>query len=685
MQVYEGGLLPTIFKGQPLHCDAGPNVVRGYITQPDGTGYKAEIENIMVGTRDKWFRPSDVCVAPDGSLIVADWYDPGVGGHGMGDTGRGRLFRVTTKSAEKYAVAKLDISSVDGSITALKSPNEATRYLAWMALKQMGAKAEPALKALFDDKQADPQHRARALWLLGAVSGDAVIAQLSEAMADDDARLNATGVRLARQLHGNEALTFLSKVAKPYRGRPVINREQAIALRFANNPEADRHWASIAVHSPATDPLLIEALGVGAELQWDTRLEAIKKNEDDTDSTATLKALINRSRGSQSPAAIARTVLSQAPGSGSQLRLLRALQLQPKSNDAAVAKAAMEIFLKADTDTALAATALLDRNAINASPEAKARLDSLLKPVIGTPAFIEMVQRLSLTGFEKDLLDYILAHPTDEAATTAGRLIAANRDGTAALLAKATAKDGVALASVLGRVGDRASVAVLNTGFWGIKEHSVKVAVIEALALNAEGGRVILKWQNEGKLANELKAGAALALSRSTDAGLRSQAAQNLPVPAALGAEKFPALPELLKLSGDASKGPAHFLAAGCIACHRVKGQFIDFGPDLSLIGSKLSKDGLFTAILYPSAAIEHSFNGVTISTQAGAQVTGYIISDTADELTLRIAGGAQQNIKKADITKREEMKLSLMPPGLAAGIGPQGLADLVAYLQALK
>jgi hypothetical protein len=30
-------------------------------------------------------------------------------------------------------------------------------------------------------------------------------------------------------------------------------------------------------------------------------------------------------------------------------------------------------------------------------------------------------------------------------------------------------------------------------------------------------------------------------------------------------------------------------------------------------------------------------------------------------------------------------MKESLMPPGLAAAIGPQGLADLVAYLQTLK
>ena len=84
--VYEGTLLPERFRGSLIHCDAGPNVVRAYHVQPAGAGYEATSETVVDGSADRWFRPSDVCVAPDGSLIVADWYDPGVGGHGMGDT-----------------------------------------------------------------------------------------------------------------------------------------------------------------------------------------------------------------------------------------------------------------------------------------------------------------------------------------------------------------------------------------------------------------------------------------------------------------------------------------------------------------------------------------------------------------------------------------------------------------------
>jgi putative heme-binding domain-containing protein len=152
-----------------------------------------------------------------------------------------------------------------------------------------------------------------------------------------------------------------------------------------------------------------------------------------------------------------------------------------------------------------------------------------------------------------------------------------------------------------------------------------------------------------------------------------------------MGAEKFPPLADLMKLKGDANKGQGMFMQAGCVACHQVKGQFINFGPDLSQIGNKLSQDGLFTAVLYPSAAVEHSFGGLSVITKEGQTAMGYVISETADEVTLRINGGASMPIKKFSIVKKEELKDSLMPPGLASAIGPQGLADLVAYLQTLK
>src|SRR5690606_8708982 len=99
----------------------------------DGAGYSAESVDILHGARDNWFRPADVCVAPDGSLFVTDWYDPGVGGHNMQDLERGRLFRIARPGAG-YKVPKFDFESIERCIAALANPNYAVRYLAWTAL-----------------------------------------------------------------------------------------------------------------------------------------------------------------------------------------------------------------------------------------------------------------------------------------------------------------------------------------------------------------------------------------------------------------------------------------------------------------------------------------------------------------------------------------------------------------------
>jgi putative membrane-bound dehydrogenase-like protein len=741
MQVYEGDLLPSIFHGQPLHCDAGPNVVRGYITQPDGAGYKAEIVNILEGTKNRWFRPSDVAVAPDGSLIVADWYDPGVGGHGMGDVTRGRLFRVTTKAAARYKERyhpakefKHPEANLLLTIDQLCSPNEAERYMGWIKLKQLGDEALPRLKELFENKKKLPQHRARALWLLASLSADesaggpahsktlprssegpegakrpgvlqpsgAFERLLTSALTDNDPNVCITALRAARQLwqqkHPEKLREVIAKVVNDK--SPAVRREAAIALRFDGSDEASELWVKCLDIESEPSRWELEALAIGAGAFWDQRGE---QTMDWNPSYSLNKALelALRSRTPHIPDIIAMFLTLEhetddvvPPGTKegtiawakkNNLKLLRALQLLSYHHREEVSAAALTIFLKADAETALAATALLDRNAITSNPEAKARLDALLKPVIGKPEFIDLVQRLNLTGFEQELVDYITAHPDAGESINAARILAANVGKTVAFLTKADAASAKKLVAALGKVSDRPSVAVLNQAFWPEKRDDVRRSIVEALALSSEGGRVILKWQSEKKLPDTVKTTAALALSRSTDAGLRQQAATELPLPAALGAEKFPPLADLMKLKGDATKGQAMFMQAGCVACHQVKGQFINFGPDLTQIGNKLSQDGLFTAILYPSAAVEHSFGGLGITTKEGQTAMGYIISETAEELTLRINGGASMAVKKVNLIKKDDLKDSLMPPGLAAAIGPQGLADLVAWLMTLK
>ena len=74
--VYEGTLLPEVFRNQVIHCDAGPSIVRAYVTKKDGAGYKAEIVNILDGSRATTgsgramcaSRPTARCSSPIGTI-----------------------------------------------------------------------------------------------------------------------------------------------------------------------------------------------------------------------------------------------------------------------------------------------------------------------------------------------------------------------------------------------------------------------------------------------------------------------------------------------------------------------------------------------------------------------------------------------------------------------------------------
>ena len=185
------------------------------MTKADGAGYTATTANILDGERNKWFRPSDVCVAPDGSLFVADWYDPGVGGHRMEDIRRGRIFRVTPrgKIEKHYKAPAVDVTTPAGAVAALKSPNMATRYLAWTALHRLGEKAESALN---DMRNSDnPVFQARAMWALGklGLSKKKTAAVVRNALQEKNPDLRVAGLRLARQLTPQLYLAHLQDAA----------------------------------------------------------------------------------------------------------------------------------------------------------------------------------------------------------------------------------------------------------------------------------------------------------------------------------------------------------------------------------------------------------------------------------------------------------------------------------------
>jgi len=315
--VYEGRLLPKAFHDQVLHCDAGPNVCRAYPVTKDGAGYKAEILNLLHGARDRWYRPSDVCVAPDGSVMVADWYDPGVGGHRMGDIKKGRIFRLAPPKTP-YKVAKLDLSTPEGAIKALLNPNGATRYMGWTALNKMQGKAEAALQKVWKSAE-NPRHRARALHLLARIKGKTA-QYVAEALKDKDSDVRITGLRIARQEKLDVLPLVKSLVKDP---SPQVRRECAIALRHNESSDAATLWAELAAQHDGKDRWYLEALGLGADKQSDKFFAAWLAKVGDKWNTPGGRDIVWRTRSKQAPAYLVKILKDKATTAAQKPRYMR--------------------------------------------------------------------------------------------------------------------------------------------------------------------------------------------------------------------------------------------------------------------------------------------------------------------------------------------------------------------------
>jgi hypothetical protein len=281
--------------------------VRSYTLQPSGAGYNATATNILT-TEDTWFRPSDVCVAPDGSIFVADWNDAGVGGHNMADQKldlmTGRVYRVAPKGSQTQA-PKLDLSSAGGCVAALQSPNQATRYLAWTRLHEMQGAAEKSLAKLW--KSRDSRMRARALQLLARISGQEQ-KYVSDAIKDSDADVRITGLRTARELK-LDLIPLVETLARD--DSPAVRRECALALRRNSSPQAPKLWAQLAARYDGKDRWYLEALGIGADGQWDSFFEAWLNTVGGQWNTPSNREIIWRSRSKKTPAILAKIISSK--------------------------------------------------------------------------------------------------------------------------------------------------------------------------------------------------------------------------------------------------------------------------------------------------------------------------------------------------------------------------------------
>lgn len=420
MTVYEGKLLPRKYWDQILVADAGIQALRGFTLKNEGAGYKADHELVINGQRDTWFRPSDVCVAPDGSLIMSDWYDPVIGHHRMKDREKGRLFRIAP-SGTPYKIPQYDYSDPKSMVEALQNPNLSVRYKAWNAIVKTGKPAEPFLEELYMNHLTDPKLKARALWVLNKIEGVSPRCFENSFRAINN-NLKITVLRVVRERNSDPIEHIKRLESDP---DPQVRRECLISLYRNHTYEAKDSWVRLAKRYDGMDRWYLEALGIGAHNQWEKLFPAWLENAGaDPNDTQAGRDIVWRARTNRAIPYLTAMATDQFEDVKVRQRYFRAFDLLP--DGFAKTRALIEIARQTagtDVETQKLALKHLPSDYVRKSFMGGEELQKVLDETYGTSDYIDLIELYVPTTENERLLKLAESKPLDPIGKDAGRLL----------------------------------------------------------------------------------------------------------------------------------------------------------------------------------------------------------------------------------------------------------------------
>ncbi|MDR3635276.1 MAG: GDSL-type esterase/lipase family protein [Isosphaeraceae bacterium] len=217
------------------------------IDDNDASFAGTELEPLLMSS-DPNFRPSDLEVAPDGSIYFLDWQNPIIGHmqHNLRDPSRdrthGRIYRITYEGRPLLKPARIAGEPIEKLLDLLKEPEYRTRSRAKIELggrdSQQVVAAVGKWVAALDKSDLDYEHHVlEALWVYqyhNVVNTDLLKRVLQS--PDFRARAAATRVLCYWRDRVPEALDLLKKLAAdPY---PRVRLEAVRAASFFKVPEA---------------------------------------------------------------------------------------------------------------------------------------------------------------------------------------------------------------------------------------------------------------------------------------------------------------------------------------------------------------------------------------------------------------------------------------------------------------
>lgn len=690
VHVFRGDGLPKEYIGRLFSCDPTGNLIHYDRLEPRGATFAARrvrdgVE--FLATPDNWFRPVFLADGPDGALYICDMYRKTIehpeylpdevrkrtdfeSGKEMGRiwriTGNDAFHRVPGLSAERQKKFRDAVERVLTSelIAALDESNGWHRDTAFRLLLERSDKAiAPLLRTSLRNSTIAAATIAK-LRLLEILGG------LNEAILADALRSSETSVRENAAPLAEPKLTASTNLL-------------ALVLKLADDPDPRvRFHCALALGSAGFPVESDQDLPSRPSVVADVLARIAARDSNDRWTRAAILSSAN-GHGVALLEALFRVPVENADGISVLLRELGGVLAAAGPPKLAFVDWPAQAAVGFDRKSAFLA-GYLDRMSQRGSGEALSPLERLdaLRSNAGTGEPLA------------HLLRQARAFAQDESRPSATRLRAI------ALLAHANKKDATdtllpllatprspqfeidVVRALVQPHNPEVTSDLLAPSRWRGYRPSLREAVLSALLARPMCWPSLLAALESGGLpSSALTSSQREQLKKAKDENVRQRATKLFSSIAAGDRQKaFEEAKACLTLKPVPANGREVFRRL-CANCHRFEQEGFAVGPDLFGIRNQ-PKETILLHIVIPDAEVAPNFTSYTCETKDGRAISGILINDSPNGITIRQALGQDTSIARTDIASLAASSLSLMPQEFEKNITQQEMADLLAFLR---
>lgn len=628
----------------------------------------------IIETTNNVFRPVEVRMGPDGSIYVADWYNPIIGHyqasyrHPDRDKQHGRVWRVTWKSGRKVEAVNLVKKSTENLLEHLDSKERWTWYQAKRLLIERDTKAVVSAVDAWLPKQSGNEYRRLQALSLYEAHETPRPELLKELLLSTDARIRAYATRTLSTWARDGRLPDALKLLEPQitDDDALVRLEAIVAASYIEDSRSaaiaarslDKEFNAYHLHA------LTKTLNVLNPL-WSAKLEFekdehlifalqngwVENNPEDLQNLSGAPVAYKPNAGGKVAAIMRDQVVKHANSGERQTTWLKALAAVASEDD-------LPFIFERGGKNASVLAALRTSKPQNAEvlltplfedKDAALRAQAIrLAGAWKVAAFTDRIQKLAYEDKLPQALDALISLRPDEVVRRTLEQIEELK----------TAQE---VASLLGVLVSRAEGGA-----------ALMRALQKPNAVSAASAKLILQALNSlGK----------------TDSKLSPLLMKIAGINTALPAYTKDYISNIVKAAstfGNAVEGKKIYEQAGCIACHTPGAPQSKIGPDLSAVARGLPIDMIVTEVVWPALNVKENFEAATVTMKDGTVITGFKQTDTTDTIGIReMATGVVKAIKKAD-TQKIQTGGTVMPDGLTATMNELQLAHLIKYLSEL-